>query len=195
MIPLGHFLSILLEPLFLPGLSTSFPCSALYRCSGVRRMSPSNRLGSLTFRFSAKQSGQCRGPVRGFLLSLIPVTLRTDIPRMLAPLKSGTAQREGMWGGGGGGGGAPRTCPPPASFVRYERKKKCFPIHGREKRRYNCSWRYAITIVIVKAIKKGVQLIRFYFFGNFVFTRESLSLFRFNFFIVSKFYIFVVNKS
>lgn len=152
MIPLGHFPWILLEPLFRPGLSTSFPCSALYRCSGVRRMSPSNRLGSLSFRFSAKQSDQCRGPVRGFLLSVISVTLRTDIPRMLAPLKSGTAQGEGMWGRGGG----------EFALLLHSlcgiKEKKCFPkifsyIHGREKRRYNCSWKYAIIIVIVKAIK------------------------------------------
>ena len=58
---------------------------------------------------------------------------------------------------GGGNGGEGGTCPPPALFVQNKRKN-CFPkifsyIHGREKRRYNCSWKDAIIIVIVKAIK------------------------------------------
>jgi len=69
---------------------------------------------------------------------------------MLVPLKSGTAQGEVLAERG-------ETCPPPAFFVQNKRKK-CFPkifsyIHGREKRRYNCSWKDEIIIVIVKAIK------------------------------------------
>ena len=66
-------------------------------------MSPSNRLGSLSFRFSAKQSDQCKGPVRGFLLSLISVTLRTDIPK--SPKNVSTLKVRDRAGGGSGGEG------------------------------------------------------------------------------------------
>ena len=67
-------------------------------------MSPSNRLVSLLFRFSAKQSDQCRGPVRGFLLSLIPVTLRTDIPKRSKTVST-LKVRDRAGGGNGGEGG------------------------------------------------------------------------------------------
>ena len=95
------------RPFFRPRLSTSFPCSALYRCWGVRRMSPSNRLVSLLFRFSAKQSDQCRGPVRGFLLSLIPVTLRTDIPKRSKTVSTLKVRDRAGGGNGGEGGNLP----------------------------------------------------------------------------------------
>ena len=69
---------------------------------------------------------------------------------MLVPLKSGTAQGEGMAERG-------ELALLPHYLCRIKEKtvfqKFLSYIHGREKRRYNCSWKDAIIIVIVKAIK------------------------------------------